>query len=205
MTHRANFALPKQGYTHWWKMFNPRQLLVHALLLRAAADEGDESVQLQAIGAVQQYLRNQNMFCICDVGFDKLAPFFSNSNYAPKVRSVENSVFGTLGRGNWTSTTEGIIEGLAWVNEPWEASPPECRDVSGESRIPLEDRIAAGADIRCGSSTDLSCFEDASFDLVITDPPFGDNIYYSDLANFFYAWLRLPLRKVPRPFRPETD
>ena len=22
MTHHANFALPKQGYTHWWKMFN---------------------------------------------------------------------------------------------------------------------------------------------------------------------------------------
>ena len=34
-----------------------------------------------------------------------------------------------------------------------------------------------------------------TFDLVITDPPFGDNIFYSDLANFFYAWLRLPLRK----------
>ena len=30
MTHHANFALPKQGYTHWWKMFNSRQLLVHA-------------------------------------------------------------------------------------------------------------------------------------------------------------------------------
>ena len=30
---------------------------------------------------------------------------------------------------------------------------------------------------------------------MITDPPFGDNIFYSDLANFFHAWLRLPLRK----------
>ena len=28
---------------------------------------------------------------------------------------------------------------------------------------------------------------------MITDPPFGDNIFYSDLSNFFYAWLRLPL------------
>ena len=26
MTHHANFALPRQGYTHWWKMFNSRQL-----------------------------------------------------------------------------------------------------------------------------------------------------------------------------------
>jgi adenine-specific DNA methylase len=29
--------------------------------------------------------------------------------------------------------------------------------------------------------------------MVITDPPFGDNLFYSDLANYFYAWLRLPL------------
>ncbi len=34
MTHHANFALPKQGYTHWWTMFNSRQLLVHAELFR---------------------------------------------------------------------------------------------------------------------------------------------------------------------------
>ena len=38
MTHQANFALPKQGYTHWWKMFNPRQLLVHAALAEDGSD-----------------------------------------------------------------------------------------------------------------------------------------------------------------------
>jgi len=38
---------------------------------------------------------------------------------------------------------------------------------------------------------------------VITDPPFGDNIFYSDLANFFHAWLRLPLREAfPDYFEP---
>jgi putative DNA methylase len=194
MTHQANFALPKQGITHWWKMFTPRQLLVHSLLLKSVTGERDEGVRLQALGAVQQYLRNQNAFVIWNVQADKVEPFFSNSNYAPKARSVENSVFGKLGRGNWTSTIEGINEGLAWVSEPWEVSPPEYRAITDESRIFLEDGITPGADIRCRSSTDLSCFQDASFDLVITDPPFGDNIFYSDLANFFYAWLRLPLR-----------
>ena len=33
------------------------------------------------------------------------------------------------------------------------------------------------------------------FDLVITDPPFGNNLFYADLSDFFYVWLRLPLRK----------
>ena len=36
----------------------------------------------------------------------------------------------------------------------------------------------------------------------MTDPPFGDNFIYSELANFFYAWLRLPLcRWYPDVFR----
>ena len=35
----------------------------------------------------------------------------------------------------------------------------------------------------------------AQFDLVITDPPFGNNLFYADLADFFYVWLRITLRK----------
>lgn len=31
-------------------------------------------------------------------------------------------------------------------------------------------------------------FEDNYFDAIITDPPYYDNIYYSILADFFYAW-----------------
>src|SRR5262249_53783391 len=77
MTHHANFALPKQGYTHWWTMFNARQLLLLAELLRAIEAGPSQEVREQALGAFQQYLRNQNMFCIYDVGYDKLAPFFS--------------------------------------------------------------------------------------------------------------------------------
>ena len=59
--------------------------------------------------------------------------------------------------------------------------------------------------IHCGSASDLSDSSDRFFDLVITDPPFGDNIFYSDLSNFFYAWLRLPLRTTyPDLFGPEN-
>jgi hypothetical protein len=47
MTHHANFALPKQGYTHWWKMFNARQLLLHSLLLRAVCDIPDVPIEVR--------------------------------------------------------------------------------------------------------------------------------------------------------------
>jgi putative DNA methylase len=40
-----------------------------------------------------------------------------------------------------------------------------------------------------GSALHLS-HADASFDVVITDPPYYDNVPYGDLSDFFYVWLR---------------
>jgi putative DNA methylase len=205
MTHHANFALPKQGYTHWWKMFNSRQLLVHSLLLRSVCETGKVSseVRHQGLGAIQQYLRNQNGFVFWNPQRDTPEPFFSNSNYAPKSLPVENCVFAKLGRGNWTSTTEGVVEGLEWTRNPWDVAPPDHRLESSEPRVLLEDAVLPGAQLICGSSSELPQFEERSVDLVITDPPFGDNIFYSDLSNFFHAWLRLPLRReYPELFEP---
>lgn len=196
MTHHANFALPRQGYTHWSKMFSSRQLLVHSQLLRFATVNlcSTAGVRHQVLGAIQQYLRNQNLFVFWNIQADKIEPFFSNSNYAPKNLPVENTVFADLGRGNWRSTAQGVIDGLCWTRSPWEVALPSYREATGESRVKMDDPVLPGADIRCQSSSELTCFGDESFDLVITDPPFGDNIFYSDLANFFYAWLRLPLK-----------
>jgi putative DNA methylase len=44
--------------------------------------------------------------------------------------------------------------------------------------------------LSCGDSsrTDLP---DNSVNLVVTDPPFFDNVHYSELADFFYAWQAL--------------
>ena len=40
----------------------------------------------------------------------------------------------------------------------------------------------------CGSVSD-------SFDVVVTDPPFGGLLHYSELSDFFYVWLRLALQE----------
>jgi putative DNA methylase len=47
--------------------------------------------------------------------------------------------------------------------------------------------------------------QDASFDAVITDPPYYDNLYYSVLADFFYPWKRMLLAGiVPELFAEPT-
>lgn len=41
-------------------------------------------------------------------------------------------------------------------------------------------------------------YDDKYFDAIVTDPPYYDNIYYSVLADFFYAWKK-PLLKMIEP------
>jgi putative DNA methylase len=54
------------------------------------------------------------------------------------------------------------------------------------------------------SSTELTSLSHAVYDLVVTDPPFGGLLHYSELADFFYVWLRLALKdKYPDYFSAE--
>ncbi|MBA3936146.1 MAG: DUF1156 domain-containing protein [Planctomycetes bacterium] len=196
MTH-VRQPLPQHGYTHWWTMFNPRQRLGHAALLRAITEapptEFPLAVREQALGAFQQYLRNQNMFSFWNPQRDSLEPMFSNPNYHPKGSVIENAFFHKLGRGNWTACLEGVIEGVEWLRTTWEAAV----DPDGERhRVPTGDVVdAARSAIINGSSTDLSGLGSDQYDLVITDPPFGKNVFYADLADFFFVWLQIPLSR----------
>ena len=63
-------------------------------------------------------------------------------------------------------------------------------------KVPLSDLVGQDLVISNESSTDLSAIQDSMFDLVITDPPFGDNIQYAELSDFFYVWLRLFLKDL---------
>jgi putative DNA methylase len=215
MTHHLQGGVPNHGFTHWWTMFHPRQLLVHAQLLKAIANIGDYDgkVREYVLGAFQQYLRNQSLFTLWNVGGDKLEPQFANNNYHPKSTVVENCVFPKLGRGNWASSIEGIVEGRDWAIQPWEAVSIEglkrhdvtlAEKLSGKSEKVFPGDPVQKAAVIQGSSTDLGSISDGSLDLVITDPPFGGLLHYSELADFFYVWLRLVLKsKYPDYFTAE--
>jgi putative DNA methylase len=216
MTAIANSDIRENyGFTHWWTMFNPRQLLVNALLLKSIVTTGDYewNVREFVLGAYQQYLRNQNLFCFWDISRDCLAPHMSNNNYHPKNNVVENCVFPVLGRGNWASCIEGILEGREWAEHPWDSVSIDSlsrRDASLADKLTgKSEKVYPGDPVRDvtvyqGSSTDLAQLDSGSLDLVITDPPFGGLLHYSELADFFYVWLRLALKeKYPQIFSGE--
>ncbi|HEY9593378.1 MAG TPA: DUF1156 domain-containing protein, partial [Spirochaetia bacterium] len=210
MTHQRQ-PLPQHGYTHWWKMFNSRQLLAHAQLLKAITRAGSHSseVRLYALGAFQQFLRNHSMFCFWNIQNDQLEPQFSNSNYHPKSGFIENSVFGERGRGNWRACSAALNETLDWRAAPWEfvsAHRIENDDaVAGPNpKVGCHDPTTRAAFIGVASATNLNAIAAGTLDLVITDPPFGGLVHYSELADFFYVWLRLALKDdYPGQFGPE--
>jgi len=220
-THGWN--IPGHGFTHYYKMFNARQLLVHSMLLRAIMAGTKPDVSEFVLGAFQQYLRNQCLFCIWNVGADKLEPHMSHNNYHPKSTMVENGVFAELGRGNWKSQYNNLVSSLDWAADPYEtvhngrlaSSNPYLADhLSGGSEktvctdpLTYNESLAclSSSDrLTCGTSTELQTIPDGSYDAVITDPPFGGIMQYAELADFFYVWLRLALvHRYPEHFASE--
>lgn len=215
MTHHLQGGVPNHGFTHWWTMFHPRQLLVHAQLFKAITTVGNYEWKVRefVLGAFQQYLRNQSLFTLWNVQGDKLEPQFANNNFHPKSTIVENCVFPALGRGNWTACVEGIVQGREWAIRPWEAvsletlkrhAPALVEQLTGKSEKVFPGDPIGEVGVYQGSSTDLTQVATASLDLVITDPPFGGLLHYSELSDFFYVWLRLALKeKYPDYFGAE--
>lgn len=216
MTAMANSDIRENyGYTHWWTMFNPRQLLVHAQLLRAIVNVGsyDWAVREYVLGAFQNYLRNQSMFAFWHITKDHFVPALSNNNYHPKSTVIEVGVFSPMGYGPWSSCIPALVEGREWAINPWEAVSSEslkrkhsalASEVSGKSQKVFAGDSVGEVALHRGSSTELLQIGEASLDLVITDPPFGGLLHYSELSDFFYVWLRLVLKdRYPECFGPE--
>jgi len=212
MTHMNNGGIPNHGFTHWWKMFNPVQLLVHSLICKALTENVwgySQGAIDAAIGVWHRYLQHENMMCFWDEQQDCVAPALASSNFHPKSTLVQNNPFGSIGRGNWRSSVATCLEALEWQGNPWElVAAEECPNLqigSKTIKIPCGDAVGTNsACLHLGSASDLPFLEDGSQDLIITDPPFGGLLHYSELSDFFYVWIRLVLKNVyPSKFTSE--
>lgn len=207
VTTTVKDVLPNgHGYTHWWTLFNARQLLVCSSLLKAIETVGvyDTSTREFVLGAFQQFLRCNTMLSIWHTQNNQISAALSNSNFNTKNTSAEPSVFGPVGDGSWRSAIGGLVDAIQWKQHPWElASVQHLNDKYGiiphgggkSIKVSLSDFLGEDAVITSGSSTDLSALPDNFLDLVVTDPPFGDNIQYAELSDYFYVWIRCVLSK----------
>ncbi len=199
-------------YRRFSDFFNSRQLLAHSIILERILDVQDRAVKELLLLTFSDSLNANNMFCIYNIHASKLEPLFGGHYFSPPTTPVENNVWGTkLGRGSFTKYAAKGMRALSYQREPFEIRISEMETSKGErtrrrERVIIGGRI--GADfvsefrelkhptsslLKCQSSEDLTFIPDRAVDAVITDPPYYDNIMYSELSDFFYVWLRQQL------------
>ena len=206
------------GYTHFWQMFNERQLLCLSILLEQILRIPDQNIRELMVTAFSDCLNTNNMFCKYEVAWHKISLFFSLHAFHPIERPTENNVWGTaFGRGTFVKCFEKLRKAKAYCQNPYERllslRGQRFSKRTGNERI--EGQLVKDFDelkrtdravlLCCQSSEDLSFIPDKSVDAVITDPPYFDNIQYSELADFFYVWLRLALKDSYPWFEPDLS
>ena len=197
----------KHNYRQWSDMFLPRQLLAISTLFEAILAEPDTKLQDLLLCAFSNMLEANNQFtrqiaARKTPGGTAPAGVFARHDFQPKITFCEQNVWGTVsGNNTYISRMASLRAGVAYASRPFEGS----FDADGKHQKligldPLSN--GQGFELRCGDSRrELPSAPLA--DVVITDPPYADNVNYSELADFFYVWLRLALKSRHPQFLPE--
>jgi putative DNA methylase len=189
----------RYGFQRWRDFFNDRQLLALAWLQDAIRRLSKPAARRAMLTLFSGVLEFNNLFATYKgEGTGAVRHMFSHHILKPERMPIEANVWGTpkssgsfynlfrtrmlrvvdyrlnpteiKGRNAPSVVCSGPFSGV--VNAPW----------------PTDGAFATrGLYISCGDSaiTDLPAL---CIDLIVTDPPFFDNVHYSELADFFFAW-----------------
>lgn len=200
------------GYKYWKDMFNERQLLSLGKLLKAILElDVDENVKELLILGFSYSLHHNNSLCSYYVGGPFIRDLFKSHAYHPSVDPTENNIWGTnFGRGTFKNMMQMVINGKQYNVQPFEKfvnsfgkNEKKCMRIKVIGKLGnIFKDSNANVMLMAGDSSYLP-IPDGSVDAVITDPPYFGNVMYSELSEFFYAWLRLALKDKYEYFRSE--
>jgi adenine-specific DNA methylase len=116
-------------------------------------------------------------------------------------RPVENNLWGaTLGRGSFTKCIKKLTDGKRYADKPYElkyeGSRPEQvftgeRITSAVTASPSDFFAKKYTSLLLNKSAGrMGWLKSEAVDIVITDPPYYDNLSYSELSDFYYVWIR---------------
>lgn len=202
------------GFTTWRDFFNDRQLLALGWLHRAISRLADASTRPALLTLFSGVLEFNNMFASYKgEGTGAVRHMFSHHILKPERTPIEANVWGTTKSSgsfsnlfrsrllraaeyrltptevNGTGTAKGRVCSPSFTGQVEEQWPEDGPDAERAIYLSCGDSAATG-------------LPDRSIDLVVTDPPFFDNVHYSELADFFYAWRHLTSQ--PRPGNGQT-
>lgn len=182
----------RYGMSRWCDLFSPRQLFANLTILeklRETVDEARGELSAEKLAAVEVYLA---------FALDKIVDY--NSRMA-SWDSTRRKVRNTFDKHNYAfkwafAEFECSREAVPWAVENIAV------DVEKIAKLLVpEDQLGAGTKanhvtVRQGSATSLP-IESGAIDVIVTDPPYYDNVMYAECSDFFYVWLK---RSAPDVF-----
>ena len=178
--------LRRAGFVRWSDLYPSRQLKT----LTACATAIDE---LDASAAIQSRLR----LALCGAGemagylsrwdryYPKAFEAMANHRFAALGFACETNLLSSRGRGTLRRRFAHSVAASRWseVNMPIDGA------VRMASSSDNRRRVNSGAVLACGSS-ERQLPSTESVDLVLTDPPYFDDVQYAELASLFFVWAR---------------
>jgi putative DNA methylase len=193
------------NFREWRDFFNARQLYSLSLIATAIRDVPGAGPEREALCALfSGTLEFNNLFTsFKGEGTGAVRHMFAHHILKPERTPLEAHPWGTPQSSGAFST---LVRSRLYRAHEYKTDPADLvitgakvKRVTGLSR-PVAATIAtawatfaeasgqaAYVASRNSANTDLPY---GSVDLVICDPPYMDNVHYSELADFFHAWLR---------------
>lgn len=193
----------QHGYRRYRDLFNKRQLLAFNILIRAIHQIEEPEYRYSFFTVFSNMLEYNNMMTPYNYPHRKLHHLFNYHAMPLTTTPVESHVWGVgeEGTGTFVNCYQRYRRAKLYCLQPFERYKNRAGQVVTHytrqehiGAVLVNDfeslrRTERSALLLCGDSARLDALPDESVDLVITDPPYYDNVHYSELSNFFYVWL----------------
>lgn len=192
----------KHNYRYWSELFSDRQVICIKHLAAAIGTIDDASIRRLFFCLLSGTLEFNNLFAsFKGEGTGAVRHMFANHVLKPELMPIEANLWGTSkSSGAFSCLYQSRIErALDYKAHPTEVvidsySGAKSGGFSKPLSAPLTNTYAAFVETTGSvyiSQGDSSCTDipDGAVDLIVTDPPFFDNVHYSQLADFFFYWL----------------
>jgi len=177
------------GYNKWTDMFNERQLLSLSKILKSIDNISESDIREHLLLALTGILRTNTEMVGYDQSYNKVVNIFKTNSFDPPRTPCEGNVWGTkFGRGTFESIYDLVRKGVKYANSPTERYIKE--DETKET-LEFSQPIGSNSEVYQGDMRKITAEDE--YDAVITDPPYYDNIIYSELSDYFYVWQKILL------------
>ncbi|MDL0122724.1 DUF1156 domain-containing protein [Halobacterium salinarum] len=205
-------ALLNYNYEQFNELFTERHLLTFGLLFKKAWETRDrefEDAEARNIAeflitGISNSLEYNSKLTKWHYRDQKGMNTFNRHAYIPRVQPVESNPLNSLENSTAVENFfSKVVTAKEYCERPFEKiknqSNGEVEQFFVNKENITEDRVTG---LNCKTSERME-EDDGSVDYVITDPPYYDNVQYSELSDYFYVWLRGVLQDEYEEFEPD--